>query len=66
MATQTGVIFNLKNNFGWRDKSEVDLGLRKVGDVLDELDDENDRDELAAAAEAHLKKKQNDARPEAA
>jgi hypothetical protein len=25
MPSPTGVIFNLKNNYGWRDKSEVDL-----------------------------------------
>lgn len=34
----TAWIFNLKNNFGWKDKTEVDQNVRSadVSDVLDE------------------------------
>ena len=38
-----GVIFNLKNNFGWKDKTEQDINVSKsVNDLTD--------DELAAIA----------------
>ena len=32
----TGVIFNLKNNYGWKDKQEIeaDLSVKKLEDVL--------------------------------
>lgn len=39
---QTGAIFNLKNNFGWKDKSEVDQNIRlpkPLADVSDVLND---------------------------
>jgi len=35
--TPAGVIFNLKNNFGWKDKQEVDLKAEvKVGSISEE------------------------------
>lgn len=33
----TGLIFNLKNNFGWRDKSEVEQSTKVVDDGEDEF-----------------------------
>jgi hypothetical protein len=32
-CSATGVIFSLKNNFGWKDKTEVDQNLNVTGDV---------------------------------
>jgi len=35
----TGCIFNLKNNFGWKDKTEQELsGSLDLGRLLDEID----------------------------
>lgn len=37
----TGCIFNLKNNFGWKDKTETDSNVNvnvSIGSILDELD----------------------------
>lgn len=34
----TGIIFNLKNNFGWKEKSEVDMSVnKKLEDVIDDF-----------------------------
>ena len=35
-VSTTGVIFNLKNNYGWKDKQEIeaDLSVTKLEDVL--------------------------------
>jgi hypothetical protein len=32
----TGTIFNLKNNYGWKDKTEVDNNVKTVGELSDE------------------------------
>ena len=35
----TGVIFNLKNNFGWKDKTETELsGHLGLGQILEDID----------------------------
>lgn len=47
-SNQSGAIFNLKNNFGWKDKREVehDVNLdktrEKIGAFLDDTDDPED------------------------
>jgi len=40
-----GVIFNMKNNYGWKDKREVEHDGTMMIDVLDELEDDEDEDE---------------------
>lgn len=46
-----GAMFNLKNNYGWEDKTIVDQNNREVADVLDELDDvKKQNDEVALEA----------------
>ena len=34
----TGIIFNLKNNFGWKDKQEVEHGGKNIQIVFNETD----------------------------
>lgn len=36
-AQVAGVIFNLKNNFKWSDKQEMDLKVNNIGSLLDRL-----------------------------
>lgn len=45
----TGAIFNLKNNYGWKDKSEVDNNTN--GEVIHKYEDMTD-EQLAAALQA--------------
>jgi len=33
-SNQSGAIFNLKNNFGWKDKTEQDVRLQEVQPIL--------------------------------
>lgn len=42
-GSATGIIFNLKNNFGWVDKSEVDnnVAIRKVQIEFDDGDNQD-------------------------
>lgn len=44
-----GVIFNMKNNYNWQDKREIDTRDRTMMDILDELeggaDDDDDGDD---------------------
>ena len=35
----TGAIFNLKNNFGWKDKTEQELNIGEIPDINDYYDD---------------------------
>lgn len=38
----TGIIFNLKNNYGWKDKSEVDNNVKiGINQILDQIEAEN-------------------------
>ena len=42
LGNNSGIIFNLKNNFGWRDSVEVtdNRELNKVEELLSKLEDE--------------------------
>lgn len=46
-----GAMFNLKNNYGWEDRTVVDNNNREVEDVLDDLEDKKkDNEEVANEA----------------
>lgn len=40
-----GVTFNLTNNFGWKDKTEVEHKITDWSDLADEAEDDSDPDE---------------------
>ena len=45
-SNQSGAIFNLKNNFGWKDKTESDVRLQEVQPILGGKSKENIIDEI--------------------
>lgn len=38
-VAQTGAIFNLKNNFDWKDKSEIDQNINQKVIIIDDIGD---------------------------
>ena len=49
---QTGAIFNLKNNFGWKDKSEIDQNIRIPKSILDGVYPNDSNQEVDTTQEA--------------
>lgn len=50
-SNQAGAIFNLKNNFGWKDKSEVENTIKLPQPILGGMSDVSDNDRIEEATQ---------------
>lgn len=46
-SNQSGAIFNLKNNFGWKDKTEQDVKVQEIYPILGGATMQNTKDDIS-------------------